>query len=918
MFGHGHGKKHGKKAADPQEEGLQVEGSQTEASDVPRSQSKGYMLVAVVYLLGLAIGALDMSIVNPARTVIQNTLGVEDSLGIWIMTIYTLAYAASIPVVGKLADRHGRKYVYLGCIFLFGLGSLLCGLSQAFGSFEMLIFARVVQALGAGGIMPVATAEFGTAFPEEKQGMALGIVGMVYGLSSILGPTVGSLILEIVGQENWQFVFYVNIPVCVAVLLLGFKRLPNAREEKVPPIDGLGIAILTVMTLSLMYGLRNIDFFDFATSIQSTDVWPFLLLFVVLVFPFVLRERVAKDPVINLAYFKSANVIIAMLCAIISGVIMMGTLFYPQFCENALFMKSGSGGYFFMLLGVGSAIGSMGSGKLLDKHGVKPVLGFGFVAAAAGSLFMALVACNYPNLLTVCVTLLLTGLGLGFTMGAPLNYMMLQNTPENESNSALATLSLVRSIGTAVAPAIMVAFIVHAGSLMQDNLQQVMPKQVSVSPLPYAQELDDQMEDMRSKSEFKKMLEGVDIPKLSDYQTIDVSMDGSDSDVDVTISDQAQQALQDSDVTTIPEACKVLTKDMFGQLKPELIATAQEGIDAGVSTMSKKLAEMDDALDEMGEGASDLQSSISKMSSNISTLNGKQSKAKSNAAQMKTAIAKQNAAIKKMDKTIAKQKAAIKKMKDTAASQKKGIDEMAQGVAQMEASLAALIEQMGEEAPAVKAMEQKLSELKSNMGQLKSARSKILASQEKLQTALDKIQAGRAKLVATRNKLTKARNGITKGVSGMSTALSKMTKARAEMQEGHEELVSSQAELGDARSTLASTIQKLEAVSAAIPALFDEAEANYLVEIDENADVLKETYQRTLNGGFQGMAWFVFACSLVGVLLLLPYKDKRRAKGEAGSQGGQGDQGGKDEAGDQGEVGGVGVQDPDQAEPAQG
>ncbi len=149
-------------------------------------------MVAVVYLLGLFIGALDMGIVTPARTVIQNSMGVEDALGVWMLTIYTLAYAASIPIMGKLADKYGRKYVYLLCVTLFGLGSLLCGLSREFGSFEMLLAARAIQAVGGGGIMPVATAEFGTAFPEEKRGMALGLVGGVYGIANVFGASAAA------------------------------------------------------------------------------------------------------------------------------------------------------------------------------------------------------------------------------------------------------------------------------------------------------------------------------------------------------------------------------------------------------------------------------------------------------------------------------------------------------------------------------------------------------------------------------------------------------------------------------------------------------------------------------------------------------------------------------------------------------
>ncbi|MDO5118346.1 MAG: MFS transporter, partial [Eggerthellaceae bacterium] len=334
-----------------------------DATSSTRGQSKGYVIVAVIYLLGLCMGALDMGIVNPARTVIQNTLSVDDSLGVWILTIYTLGYAASIPIMGKLADRHGRKYIYLACITLFGGGSALCGLAHDIGSFELLICARAIQALGGGGIMPVATAEFGTAFPEEKRGMALGLVGMVYGLASIFGSSAGSLILDIFGQTQWQFIFYVNIPICIIIFALGIFKLPNRKTDSVPPIDILGAFILTVMTLSLMYGLKNIDFFDLENSVSSTDVYPFLIAFAVLLPAFLLAERRAKDPVINLSYFSNPNILIALVCSVISGIVMMGTIFYPQFAENSLFLKSGAGGYFIMILGLGSGFGAMLSGK---------------------------------------------------------------------------------------------------------------------------------------------------------------------------------------------------------------------------------------------------------------------------------------------------------------------------------------------------------------------------------------------------------------------------------------------------------------------------------------------------------------------------------------------------------------------------
>ena len=119
-----------------------------------------WALAMGLYLLGIFMGAIDTGIVTPARTIISDDLGVSEQLGIWMITIYTLSYAAAIPVLGKLADRLGRKPVYLFAIALFGVGSLLCGLAQDVGSFGMLIAARAIQAIGGGGIHCVTQQEF--------------------------------------------------------------------------------------------------------------------------------------------------------------------------------------------------------------------------------------------------------------------------------------------------------------------------------------------------------------------------------------------------------------------------------------------------------------------------------------------------------------------------------------------------------------------------------------------------------------------------------------------------------------------------------------------------------------------------------------------------------------------------------------
>lgn len=432
----------------------------------------------------------------------------------------------------------------------------------------MLLIVRAIQAIGDGGIMPVATAEFGTAFPEEKHSMALGMVGGVYGIANVFGASVGSAILDIFSQENWQFIFFINVPICLFILVVGLIKLENAKERDVRPFDLVGVLVMTVMILSLMYGLKGLDFLDPAASIASADVAPFLIAFLVLLPLFIFIEHRAADPVMNLAYFKDRDIVITLICSIITGIIMMSNIFLPQFCENSMMMRSGAGGYFVIILGVCAGIGSPLSGKLIDKFGIKLVLGFGFATAVAGSLFATFVACPDPNVFTVVGSLVLIGLGMGFTMGTLINYMMLQKTDDSESNSALATLSLVRSMGTAVAPAIIVAFVASAGVGMQSAITDALPKSVSVSPLPYAQQIDDELEAMRSDATYEDMLKDIDIPKLSDYQTIDVVMDEAESDSGIEPSSETLDLLEHADVITVIDATKAMAADMFSQIAP--------------------------------------------------------------------------------------------------------------------------------------------------------------------------------------------------------------------------------------------------------------------------------------------------------------------------------------------------------------
>lgn len=443
---------------------------------------KHWGLVLALYLAGIGMGALDMGIVNPARTVIQNGLGVDDKVGVWIFTIYTLAYAAAIPVIGKIADIIGRKPVYVLAIGLFGIGSLGCGLAQDFSSLPLLLTSRAIQAIGGGGMVPVATAAVGTTVPPAKRGMALGLVGMVYGVASVFGASAGSLILDIAGQANWQWIFYINVPIALLVVVLGIWALPQELENSARKLDLPGIFFLVIMITALLWAFQNLDFTQIATSVQDKNVWLGFLIFLILIPAFWITENRAEDPIINFKYFATINMTTTLLFGALSGILMMTVMFIPQFAENSLRLPAGAGGYPTIIIGVASAIGAPISGRLTDRFGPRLILGLGTAIAAAAGFLLIFWASPYPGLLSTSISIFVMGLGLGFLMGAPLTYLVLHLVPESDANSGQATLSLIRSLGITLAPAILVGLLATAMGGLSGKVMAALPEM----PIPPA------------------------------------------------------------------------------------------------------------------------------------------------------------------------------------------------------------------------------------------------------------------------------------------------------------------------------------------------------------------------------------------------------------------------------------------------
>lgn len=807
-----------------------------------------------VYLLGIFMGAIDTGIITPARTIVQNDLGVDESTGIWMITIYTLAYAGAIPVMGKLADRYGRKPIYLLSITLFGLGSLLAGMSQNVGSFEMLIIARAIQAIGGGGIVPIATAEFGTSVPQEKRGLALGLVGGVYGVANIFGASAGSLILDIVGDANWQYIFYVNVPISIAIIIGGIVVLPNHRAESVARIDLLGITVLVAMIMSLLYGLRNIDYFDVVHSVQQVDVYPFLIAFAVLLPVFILAERRAADPVINLSYFTRRPILVTLLLSFISGFVLMGVVFVPQLAENLLHIPSGKGGYFVIVLGLASGIGAPLSGQLTDRFGPQWVIGTGLAISAVAAAVGMWWAIPAPSWASVLITLALMGLGLGFVVGSPLNYMMLAHTPEEESNSALATLSLVRSIGTTIAPAFLVGFLAHAGTELSTNLTAQLPSQITTPALPYASELQTKFEELKSDPQVADKLGSVTFPDLNAQTTITIDSSAGGLPADLV------ELLKTADVTTIVERTKIVAQRQFDAETPAVIADITDGVNTGLDSLGQATAELttaqrkldkavtgvDTGIKAMTKAASGMQSGITGMTKALTGINSGLTGTNKALAGIGRAITGVNAGITGLDKAIAGQE---------------------QGLTQLRAALVSA----PAGSPQAAAIQAQIDTLSAQQDATKAQRSALIAKRSALVDKRTQVRDARKQLLAQRATITTKRNALRSQLAAIQTKKATAVESRAKLVAARNDLTATSSELTDITG-------KLTVLRDAVPGAFQTAKQNYLADIDARSTSLEATFATTLNQGFLGIFTVTGLLSLAGVVILLFYpRGLRRA-----------------------------------------
>jgi len=411
------------------------------------------------------MAALDNGIITSSLTTLNRSFDVSATWGAWTITIYTLGLSISVPIIGKLSDRFGRRRLFLAEIALFGIGSLLVALSPSFIAF---LAARFVQAMGGGGIFIIASSYVLNTVRPERQGRALGMLGGMNGIAAVLGPNIGSFILDITG--SWHWLFLINVPIAILLFILGWKHVHETQKLEEAKIDFGGIVVMSAAILLLMLAFTNLDGADLASSLLSV---PFLaqaagaiILLALLVWVEKRVIRRSNEPILPIGLLGRSAFRLTLLLSFFSGAILASVIFIPGYVEQFLNVSSAHAGYWFTPLALASGIGAGGGGALVDKKGPIFTMVTACVLGIAGFLLFPLwVETGWQMIAASC----LVGLGFGIMLGAPINVLVTENAKDNKG-IALATSSLFRQMGMTLAPTIYAGFLARSFAGMGETL----------------------------------------------------------------------------------------------------------------------------------------------------------------------------------------------------------------------------------------------------------------------------------------------------------------------------------------------------------------------------------------------------------------------------------------------------------------
>ena len=358
-------------------------------------------LVLAACLIATFMAAVESTIVATIIPTIVSDLG-GFSLFTWVFTVYLLTQAVTIPVYGRLADLYGRKPVFFFGTALFLLGTLMCGLAW---NMLALVCFRALQGCGAGAIQPIATTILGDIYAPAERGRIQGLVSSVFGVSAVVGPSLGGFL---VAHMSWRAVFWVNVPIGIAAIVMIAAFLREDVRHRQHRIDFAGSVLLLLAFSSLMLALVQ------SGSLNHTTVTALTVTGVTALVVLVLHERRTPEPMLPLDLWRNRVIVVGSLGNLTSGAMMMGVAaFLPTYIQGAMGRGAIVGGLVLGAMSVSWAFASLAAGHIMLRTSYRFVAVLGGVSLSTGCVMLAtLTPADGP--VWAAVGSLVIGIGMGF------------------------------------------------------------------------------------------------------------------------------------------------------------------------------------------------------------------------------------------------------------------------------------------------------------------------------------------------------------------------------------------------------------------------------------------------------------------------------------------------------------------------
>ncbi|MGW3143694.1 MULTISPECIES: MFS transporter [Streptomyces] len=409
---------------------------------MPELSPRRRQLVLAVCCMSLLIVSLDVTALNVALPSMQHELDAGTSGLQWTIDAYTLVLASLLMLAGSTADRVGRKRVFMAGLIVFSLGSLLCSLAP---SLDTLIAFRMLQAIGGSMLNPVAMSIITNTFTDPRErARAIGVWGAVVGISMAAGPLVGGLLVESVG---WRSIFWVNLPVGLAALLLTLRYVPESRAPKARRPDPVGQLLVIALFGSLTYAIIE------APSSGPGTVAPFAAVALAALLGLLWYEPRRDEPLVELRFFRSvpfsgATVIAISAFAALGGFLFLSTLYL----QNVRGLDALHAGLWMLPMAVPTFLCAPLSGRLVGSRGPRlPLLIAGLAMTTSGVLFAAFEAETSDA--TLFAGYVLFGIGFGF-VNAPITNTAVSGMPRAQAGVAAAVASTSRQLGQTLGVAV--------------------------------------------------------------------------------------------------------------------------------------------------------------------------------------------------------------------------------------------------------------------------------------------------------------------------------------------------------------------------------------------------------------------------------------------------------------------------------